>query len=73
MNIPARSLVVGNPAKIIKEVSDDMIAWKTDGTALYQQLPNDCKASLRTCEPLTEIEPNRPVQQVTYFKWQQKK
>jgi phenylacetic acid degradation protein len=35
--IPARSLVVGNPAKIIKEVSDDMIAWKTAGTKLYQQ------------------------------------
>jgi len=73
MKIPARSLVVGNPAKIIKEVSDEMIAWKTDGTALYQQLPIDCQDTLKPCEPLTEIEPNRPVQQVTYFKWQQKK
>ena len=70
MNIPARSLVVGNPAKIIKEVSDDMSDWKTDGTALYQQLPSDCHASLVSCEPLTEVEINRPTQQKTYFKWQ---
>ena len=73
MQIPPRSLVVGNPAKIIKAVSDEMITWKTDGTALYQQLPKDCQDTLKPCEPLTEIEPNRPVQQVTYFKWQQKK
>src|SRR6186997_3302 len=37
--IPARSLVVGNPSKIIKQVSDEMLAWKTSGTQLYQQLP----------------------------------
>ena len=34
-----RSLIVGNPAKKIKEVSDEMIKWKTEGTKLYQQLP----------------------------------
>src|SRR6201996_4763912 len=33
--IPARSLVVGNPGKVIKQVSDEMIAWKTKGTRLY--------------------------------------
>src|ERR1044072_7287586 len=37
--IPSRSLVAGNPAKIIKEVSDEMIKWKTEGTRLYQALP----------------------------------
>ena len=36
--IPRRSLVVGNPGKVIKEVSDEMIAWKTKGTQLYQSL-----------------------------------
>src|SRR5438128_3353490 len=36
---PARSLIVGNPAKMIREVSDEMIAWKAKGTQLYQQLP----------------------------------
>lgn len=73
MHIPKRSLVVGNPAKIIKEVSDEMISWKTDGTALYQQLPSDCHSSLVPCDPLTEVETNRPTQQKTYFKWQERK
>ena len=39
--IPARSIVIGNPGKIIKEVSDEMINWKTKGTELYQSLPKD--------------------------------
>jgi phenylacetic acid degradation protein/carnitine operon protein CaiE len=68
-NIPERSLVVGNPAKIVKQVSVEMIAWKTEGTKLYQKLPQDCHTSLLPCEPLTEIEENRPVQEKNYLKW----
>lgn len=52
--IPARSLLVGNPAKVIKAVSDEMMAWKTEGTALYQQLPQQCHDTLKPCEPLRE-------------------
>lgn len=73
MVIPERKVVVGNPAKIIKEVSDEMIAWKSKGTALYQQLPADCYAGLKECEPLREIEPNRPQQQSIYKTWNQSK
>ncbi len=50
--IPARSLIVGNPGKIIKQVSDEMLSWKTEGTKLYQQLPKECYNSLKTCKPL---------------------
>mgnify|MGYP003670902263 FL=1 len=64
--IPKRSLVVGNPAKIIKEVSDEMIAWKTKGTQLYQQLPKDCHDSLHEVEPLREIQKGRPTQEEVY-------
>ena len=64
--IPSRSLVVGNPAKIIKKVSDDMIAWKTAGTQLYQQLPKDCYESLHEVEPLRELPKNRPIQEDFY-------
>lgn len=67
--IPNRKMLVGNPAKIIKEVGDDMIAWKTKGTELYQQLPAECYATLKPCEPLREVEPNRPTQQNTYKNW----
>lgn len=51
---PSRSLIVGNPAKIIKQVSDEMINWKTEGTKLYQQLPEQCIDTLKPCEPLSE-------------------
>jgi carbonic anhydrase/acetyltransferase-like protein (isoleucine patch superfamily) len=64
--IPARSLLAGNPARIIREVSDEMIAWKTEGTRLYQQLPADCHEGLRACEPLRETPADRPVQATNY-------
>ncbi len=67
--IPRRSLVVGNPGKIIKEVSDDMIAWKTKGTALYQSLPKDLYQSLKPCEPLREIPADRPTQESLFKTW----
>lgn len=61
-----RSLVVGNPAKVIKQVSDEMIAWKTKGTQLYQQLPEECHDSLRMVEPLREMPENMKVQEGYY-------
>ena len=70
MQVPARSLLVGNPAKVIKQVSDEMIAWKTKGTALYQALPKECHESLQVVEPLREIEPNRPTQESMYSTWE---
>jgi carbonic anhydrase/acetyltransferase-like protein (isoleucine patch superfamily) len=66
---PARSLIVGNPAKAIKEVSDEMIGWKTKGTQLYQALPAELYASLKPCEPLREVEENRPTQESMYSTW----
>lgn len=70
MEIPRRSLVVGNPAKVIKQVSDEMIEWKTKGTALYQALPKECYDTLKECEPLREVEPSRPKQESMYTTWE---
>ena len=67
--IPERSLVVGNPAKIIKQVSDEMIAWKTKGTKLYQTLPQVCHDHLKEVEALTEIPKNIPNQEKLYEEW----
>jgi carbonic anhydrase/acetyltransferase-like protein (isoleucine patch superfamily) len=67
--IPPKSIVVGNPAKIIKEVSENMIAWKTKGTRLYQSLPAECFTELEACEPLTSIPENRPRQEELYKTW----
>jgi len=50
--IPPRSVVVGNPAKIIKPVSDEMLRWKTEGTAIYQALPGEMQSGWKPCEPL---------------------
>ncbi|MFN8250962.1 MAG: transferase hexapeptide repeat family protein [Ferruginibacter sp.] len=68
-----RSLIVGNPAKKIKEVSDEMMQWKTEGTQLYQQLPAQLHATLRTCEPLTAVPENQAAQQVQYKTWNESK
>lgn len=65
-SFPARQLIIGNPAKAIKEVSEEMIAWKTAGTKLYQQLPADCHESLKEVEPLRELPENRPEQEDFY-------
>jgi phenylacetic acid degradation protein len=67
--IPTRSVVVGNPGKIIKRVSDEMIAWKNQGTQLYQQLPADMQGEFHPCEPLREIPGNQPIQARTYPNW----
>jgi phenylacetic acid degradation protein len=73
MVIEKRKVVVGNPAKIVKDVSDEMIAWKTKGTKLYQQLPADCYASLKPCEPLRRTPAFRPTQQDEYKTWRKEK
>jgi phenylacetic acid degradation protein len=71
MQIPPRKVVVGNPAKIVKDVSDEMIAWKTEGTRLYQALPEQLRRSLKPVEPLREIEPGRPEQRTSYKTWKE--
>ncbi len=67
--IPDNHLFAGNPGRIIKEISADMIAWKTEGTALYQSLPALCHASLLPVTPLSAIEDNRPSHEMVYKTW----
>ncbi len=64
--IPPRSVIAGNPAKIIRQVSNELITWKTQGTALYQQLPAEMIAHWQPCEPLREIPPDTPIQKKGY-------
>ena len=71
--IPRRSLVAGNPGKIIKEVSDEMIKWKTQGTKLYQSLPVEMKQYWHECEPLREVT-DKPQQNIGDYKtWNESK
>jgi phenylacetic acid degradation protein len=69
MEIPPRKVVVGNPAKIVKDVSDDMLAWKSEGTALYQALPSRLHATLQPVEPLRELPADRRAQEHSYRTW----
>ena len=74
MQIPNRKIVVGNPAQIKGVVSNDMLAWKTKGTELYQQLPKECYDLMKECVPLTIIEKNRKEKQkITFDTWKKSK
>ena len=70
--IPARSLVVGNPGKIVRQVSDEMIQWKSEGTLLYQQLPAEMKATWVACEPLRSVPENQAEQSTGYKPYKKK-
>lgn len=60
MCVPARHLCAGVPGRIKRELTSDEIAWKSHGTAAYQQLPARYNESLTRCQPLSRIESNRP-------------
>lgn len=64
--IPSRSLVAGNPSKIIKPVSNEMIGWKTEGTKLYQLLPQQCFETLKACKPLRKQKTQKPMIEAKY-------
>tara|TARA_B100001175_G_C19191384_1_gene486918 strand:+ start:77 stop:670 length:594 start_codon:yes stop_codon:yes gene_type:complete len=74
MEIPNRKIIVGNPASIKGDVSDEMINWKTKGTELYQGLPKECMDLMKECIPLNEIEENRKQKQkITFNTWKKSK
>jgi phenylacetic acid degradation protein len=73
MQIEDRKVVVGSPARIVKDVTDEMLAWKTEGTRLYQQLPARLHATLAPCEPLREVPPDRRPQTAAYKTWHERR
>lgn len=79
MKVPARKVVVGNPAKIVKDVSDDMAAWKSEGTELYRSLPQELHETLReltaaevaSTAHITETDPYNGQQKTLIRTWKQ--
>jgi phenylacetic acid degradation protein len=69
MNIPPRQLLVGNPARIIKEVSPEMMSWKEKGTDIYKHLPAELKKYLIPCEPIPRAPKFRKKQPKFYSTW----
>ena len=69
MIVEPGKVVAGNPAKVIKDASEEMIRWKTEGTKIYQKLPEACHRTLKPCEPLTEIPAGRQAGDSGYKPW----
>jgi phenylacetic acid degradation protein len=65
MIIPPRSMVLGSPAKVVRDLSDQEIEWKSGGTRAYQALAVRCLSTMQVVAPLTEIEPGRKGLQIT--------
>jgi phenylacetic acid degradation protein len=57
--VPPRALVIGSPARVIRQLTDEEVAWKAVGTREYQELTVRCLASLRECAPLTSVPEGR--------------
>ncbi len=73
MQIPKRKVVMGNPGRVVKDVSDEMLAWKAEGTRLYQRLPALLHASLVPCEPLRQVPADRKSQDAVYHTWHERR
>lgn len=67
--IPPRSLVVGNPGTRVKEVSEEMIHWKSEGTRLYQELPAELRQSWEICKPSRKIKREKIKMNPVYKSW----
>lgn len=59
-NLPPGTLAAGIPAKILRDLTDDEIGWKTTGTGVYQELARRYLGTMTEVDPLTEAEPDRP-------------
>jgi phenylacetic acid degradation protein len=57
--VPARMLVAGIPAKVVRELTPQEIDWKMGGTRGYQELAQRSLATMRPCQPLPALDPNR--------------
>ena len=57
--MPANNLIIGSPAKAIRELSEQELAWKQQGTREYQVLVERCKLTMHQVEPLREVESDR--------------
>jgi phenylacetic acid degradation protein/carnitine operon protein CaiE len=72
MEIPEGKIAVGNPAKVVKDMSPERIQWKTEGTRLYQSLPMELHETLKVCEPLRNVPADRKPITEKYSTWKER-
>ena len=70
--VPARKVIVGNPAKVVKGVTDKMLNWKTKGTNIYTQLTKESIAIMKVVKPLRSPS-KKSRQRGTYKTWKKTK
>ena len=63
---PERSLIVGSPAKVIREVSEDELKWKRQGTEVYIELAKRSQETMIETTALSEPEPGRAAFEIDY-------
>ena len=61
--VPPRVLVAGVPARVVRELTETEIAWKSNGTKVYQELAQRSRTEMRECLPLAAVQPDRPVRE----------
>lgn len=59
LDAPERSLIVGNPAEIVRTLPASAIVWKNDGDGEYQRLARESLDLFEPCDPLPAPEPDR--------------
>jgi phenylacetic acid degradation protein len=59
MDVPPRVLVAGVPARVVRELREQELEWKVEGTRTYQELTVRSLTTMREVKPLIEVEANR--------------
>ncbi len=59
MVVPPRSLAAGVPAKVLRAVTEQELAWKVEGTRTYQELTRRSLTTMRATAPLAAPEEGR--------------
>ena len=59
MEVPARMLAAGMPARVVRELTAQELAWKVEGTQSYQELARRSAATMRAVAPLAAVEADR--------------
>ena len=62
---PERSLVVGNPAKVVKTFEPHQVTWRNNGEGEYQKLARAALTDLVEATPLSEADADRQAQRIT--------
>jgi len=59
MVIPPRSMVMGTPARVMRELTDDDVQWKSFGTRQYHELTQRSLQTMKEVAAHQQVEPDR--------------